>query len=532
MKTTILLLALAGSVLFQILNPRSVSAQNWQWAKSYGGGGADKVGGLAVIQDGGVFLTGSYTETVSIGTNKFKSKGEDDVFLLRTDGGGELRWAISFGGGSADFSRGCATDDQKNVFVVGTFADLAKIGNQWLTGAGGSDLFLAKFDENGTSLWTRQAGGAGSDEPKMMVRDTDGNLVIAGVFSSPEFVFDHSSLQNRGQGDIFLAKYNPEGTALWAIDAGGTEDDFGTAVATDAQQNIYVTGGFRGTAWFGTNSLTSATGASFLAKFDSHGSNLWAVSCHSDLGLFSTGLAATPDGRTFQAGYFLGNATFGDQTLSSSGISDIFLAAYDTRGVVQQVQRAGGASMDQPSFVTVDPSGAPCLTGFIFGKANFGTNEVGLLLQSAFVTQYGPDGTPDWIALPTDGLSSEGKFLAFDPPDHVFLAGEYSGTINLDGTILTSAGARDVFLTRLSLPTGCQPVHLARPLSLRKIDARSFEITAEVSPGGTFELQYSSDLKVWAPLTNFQAVSTAFTMTDQVAPPTTYRFYRNIQTCQ
>ena len=54
------------------------------------------------------------------------------------------------------------------------FAQVDNVGNAWVAGgtessldgnpiAGGSDIFLMKFDAQGVHLWTRQRGGEGID---------------------------------------------------------------------------------------------------------------------------------------------------------------------------------------------------------------------------------------------------------------------------------------------------------------------------------------------------------------------------------
>ena len=73
---------------------------------------------------------------------------------------------------------------------------------------------------------------------------------------------------------FIFAQINPW---LWAINAGGSNNDYCYSIGVDASGNIYVTGYFQGTATFGSNTLTS-NGSSdiFIAKLDSSGNWLWA----------------------------------------------------------------------------------------------------------------------------------------------------------------------------------------------------------------------------------------------------------------
>ena len=83
---------------------------------------------------------------------------------------------------------------------------------------------------------------------------------------------------------MFVAKYAPDGTLLWARSAGGIDTDRGLGIATDRGGNSYVTGRFLLTATFGAGEAneTVLTAAGdfdvFVAKYASDGALLWARS--------------------------------------------------------------------------------------------------------------------------------------------------------------------------------------------------------------------------------------------------------------
>jgi hypothetical protein len=53
------------------------------------------------------------------------------------------------------------------------------------------------------------------------------------MFNSPSVTFGTHMLTNSGNLNIFLAKYDGSGNALWAKSAQGATWDFGNGVATD-----------------------------------------------------------------------------------------------------------------------------------------------------------------------------------------------------------------------------------------------------------------------------------------------------------
>src|SRR5690606_24849657 len=88
-------------------------------------------------------------------------------------------------------------------------------------------------------------------------------------------------LSTVGSGDIFVAKYDPNGSNLWAKGYGGAGLENGNGVDVDVLNNIYVVGNFQAsTIDFNPGgsggTVTSVPGRAFVAKFDSSGRYIWA----------------------------------------------------------------------------------------------------------------------------------------------------------------------------------------------------------------------------------------------------------------
>ena len=87
----------------------------------------------------------------------------------------------------------------------------------------------------------------------------DGNsnsLVITGDFEPTAF-FDEIEINSNGFSDIYISMIDKNGNFLWATNAGGIDYDIGWGIAMDLSDNIYSTGEFMENAIFGNNSVTS-----------------------------------------------------------------------------------------------------------------------------------------------------------------------------------------------------------------------------------------------------------------------------------
>ena len=71
--------------------------------------------------------------------------GSSDLFVVKYNSSGTKQWTQQLGTSAADYARGVAVDSSGNVYAAGTTHG-ALDGN---TSAGGSDLFVVKYNSSG-----------------------------------------------------------------------------------------------------------------------------------------------------------------------------------------------------------------------------------------------------------------------------------------------------------------------------------------------------------------------------------------------
>src|SRR5438309_680184 len=103
-------------------------------------------------------------------------------------------------------------DKSGNVYVTGyvtsatiTFGTAPFLSND---SSGNDDLFVATYDPSGNAIWAKIAGGTGNDKATSIAMDKDGNVLLAGTYTTA-FVYGSSGLGNSGFTDVFVAKYDP-----------------------------------------------------------------------------------------------------------------------------------------------------------------------------------------------------------------------------------------------------------------------------------------------------------------------------------
>ncbi len=283
-------------------------------------------------------------------------------------------WARSAGGGDMDIGNDIVHDSNGNVYMSGFFrSDSIAFGGTMLFNPNGypnSNIFVAKYDPSGNALWARSAGGVGVDECYAMAIDTNDNVYISGTFMSPSITFGATTLTNAGSRDIFVAKYSSSGNVEWAQRAGSPGWEISEGMTTDASGNVYLTGSFENTISFGSISLTT-TGSieMFIAKYDPSGNVISAIRQGGVGDDRSFGIAADASGNIYMTGYFLSpTITFGSTTLTSSGSYDLFVVKYNSSGNVVWAKNADSYDADASYGVTADANGSVYISGQFYGS--------------------------------------------------------------------------------------------------------------------------------------------------------------------
>ena len=298
-----------------------------------------------------------------------------------------------------------------------------------------------------------RAGGASAESANDVARDASGNLYITGPFKGTA-TFGSTTLTSAGGDDLFVAKLTSGGTYAWAVQAGGSGDDVSRGLAVDSSGNVFVTGGFQSTATFGTTTLTSA-GISdvFLCKLTSGGAFVWARRAGGSMDDSGMDVALDSAGDPHLTGYFQSTAIFGSYSLGSSGYSDVFWAKVTNgTGIFIWANGAGGTLTDIGRGIAVDSAGRSHVTGMFKNTITFGATT----LTSAgdadvFVLKTSAGGVPGLAVRAGGASTAETHAIALDSAGNMYITGTFKGTSTFGSASLTSAGGKDLFVARLDL---------------------------------------------------------------------------------
>jgi len=190
------------------------SAGNISWQRTFGGRYID--GGYSVQQttDGGYIIAGW--------TDSFGAGGYD-VYLIKTDPSGNLKWQKTFGGSDAEYGYSVQQTTDRGYIIAGWTSSF---------GAGGDDVYLMKTDSAGNRLWQRTFGGSNWDRGNSVQQTTDGGYIIAGETWSSSASYE----------DVFLIKTDSSGNSQWQKTFGGSNWDRGFSVQQTTDGGYIIAG--------------------------------------------------------------------------------------------------------------------------------------------------------------------------------------------------------------------------------------------------------------------------------------------------
>ncbi len=432
-KGAILSFVILATLLF-LTNAGNAQCPEFSWAKQAGGTDWDEIVGVVTDNQGNSIVAGHFKGTIKFGDIALTSLAGMELFIAKYDAEGNVLWAKQAGGDNQiyqDRMEGIAIDAAGNVVITGRFARKATFDNITIKSLDEVDLFIAKYDASGNAIWANAAGGLHGDDVNGITIDQNGNSIITGYFVEST-QFDGYWLDSRYylNHEIFLVKYNPAGKAVWATSTHGAGVDHGNDVAVDPSNNCILIGSFQKTVTFDTITLAAQYDTDhFIAKYNSAGRVVWAK-------------------RLDHPALYVATDSAGNSIVTGNTPR---ISKYSPSGSLIWSTQANYGSNDRVGGLAVDESGNSFISGYFAGTIIFDTiqlNNSGA--YDMFIAKYNPSGSAVW-AKQYCGVTGavNGGALAIDPANNVIATGGFWDTAVFDNTTLTSCGDRDAFIGKL-----------------------------------------------------------------------------------
>lgn len=471
------------------------------WVKTAGGLDVDQINDITTDELGNIYIAGAYSLEMDFQSTNLLSNGFKDFFVAKLTPDGSLIWIQSGGGPQDDEAKGIAIDENGNVYVTGIFRGQADFGSDTPNSIGGTDVFVVKYNNNGVYQWGKFFGGFDDDYSNDICVDNQNNVAVTGIYYFAMSI-NGSSYISKGANDFFVVKFNSFGDLQWVTTHGSTINDSGVSLSCDNYGDFYVTGEFSGNLNFGSTVLSAdGTKDVFLAKYLSSGTFGWAVklgtvgnndaagsvACdynnkvyvvykadqvanQAQIGVYNAGgtnvnnfgfggngtiqpkgLTVDYSGYVYVSGMYSGTTDFGDGDVSVVGGSDYFVSKYQSDGTFAFKYIAGSNFLDCANSVCLDNEnniivGGYCNNGIYFDGTPYSAEGK----EDCLIVKY--DSYFSFVDIATSSIMCDPGNLCVDVE---VTGGTGAGTYDfyVDGVLTTSnicglsVGAHQIIVT-------------------------------------------------------------------------------------
>ena len=320
-----------------------------QWSSTFGGPGADRGNSVQQTEDGGYIIAG-------ISSPSGSTYNTHNVYLVKTDSGGNLMWHWTYGGNDYEVGESVIQTSDGGYIVAGSTESF---------GAGGRDIYLLKVNSRGFEQWSKTYGGSSWDHCRSVQETSDGGYILTA--STDSF--------GAGNSDIYLVRTDSSGNLLWNKTYGGTDFEYGYSAQQTSDGGYIITGN--------TGEQERAKRDIFLIKVDSNGNLLMNMTYGGNA--YDSGYSVQ---QTFDGGYIItgGTESFG------KGYEDAYLVKTDSEGKMQWNRTFGGWHSDVGYSVQQIMDGSYILAGSTHSSGSGGQDmylvKVGLY-ELSVVSRYG-----------------------------------------------------------------------------------------------------------------------------------------------
>lgn len=160
-----------------------------------------------------------YTGYISSGNPNVRS-----LLIGKIDADGNTVWTRTSSGGEIDFGF-CIQETSENEYIIA--------GRTTSYGAGDSDVYLVKADNEGHIQWYKTYGGPKRDLVFSIVQTDDGGYAMAGITES----------YGQGPSDVYLLRTDSNGDTLWTRTFGGDYKDESYDLTQTSDEGFAIVGG-------------------------------------------------------------------------------------------------------------------------------------------------------------------------------------------------------------------------------------------------------------------------------------------------
>ncbi|MBN2681616.1 MAG: SBBP repeat-containing protein [Bacteroidales bacterium] len=341
-----------------------------EWIKQIGSSGTDWLQQLAFDESGNIYVSGSTSGTCNFSGTNISHSDNYDGFVAKYDINGNLLWAKNLIWGT-NLQRivSLTVDSDNNIIISGyfteeiTFGDISTPASCVSEAITTTNLFLAKFDNNGNNIWHKVFTSDNNARfPAVKAFGTD---IFVGGFFRGNLIYETDTFKSNmtAYDDIIVLKLNSSGNFIWNRMMGGSNHDRISSIDIDNSGDIYLSGYYKSADLKLASDETNTVNSSFAqygdydlfaAKYSNSGSLVW-YDLIGGTGSDSYINSEIKDNVWLLTGVYTNSINFPHGSLDSIGTNtNSFFVTYNTQGNTLLLGSIAGLEADRGVACTID----------------------------------------------------------------------------------------------------------------------------------------------------------------------------------
>jgi len=412
---------------------------------------------IAIDSSGNIYVTGESRGDWGTPINAYA--GGSEIFVAKFNNFGTLQWSTFLGSAATDEGYGIAVDDSFNVYVTGRSDATWGIPQNAHSGNNNPDIVVAKLNDHGSLQWNTFMGAAGEwDEGHAIaVYDGDGDDIYVTGFSAATWGIPKDN--HAGSWDAFVFKLNGAGNLQWNTFMGSSDTDVGNDIAVNVYgTSVFVTG--RSFSTWGTP-INAHTGGglydAFVIKLNNKGERVYSTFMGSaSENDVGTGIVVDGNGNVYVTG---SGGDWGEPVNRHSGLFDVFVAKLNMSGVLQWNTFMGSYSNDDSRDIAINGTGDIYVTGgsdVTWGAPLNAHASKGY--NDGFIAELNNSGVRQWNTFLGSTSEDTTLSIALSNSGNIYVSGYSAATWGSPVDLFTAA--TDAFVAKFKF--------VAKPMSIKK----------------------------------------------------------------
>jgi hypothetical protein len=302
-------------------------------------------------------------------------------------------------------------------------------------------FFIAKYNSSLDPIGLRQLRGL----PLSLATSSNGDLYATGYYSGTLSIGDDiTPIKNNGEfQNGFLAKYNSDFTPSKLVGINSTEDSVGYFLAISNNDDVYLTGQYKGILSIDNFTIDSKVQNGFLAKYNSSLTLIQLISINSTEVSIGSSIAISNNGDVYLTGQYKGTLSIGSFTINSIN-NNGFLTKYNSDLNPSKLVRIDSTESSFGSSLAISNEGDVYLAGIFEGTLDIGSGTTGTSNNGGFIAKYDSNLTPNDLnyitstAVNDTGTGNSTGYIRFlvqtikiSSTGDIYVNGVFTDTINI-----------------------------------------------------------------------------------------------------